>query len=352
VIENEFLVMVSSRQKQDGAMRRLKIGRNGDEISAAGLGCMGMSGGYGPADDAESIFTIHAALDAGVTFLDTGDFYGMGHNEMLLGEALKGGMRRRAFLSVKFGNLRAPDGTMIGYDLRPAAVKNFLSYSLRRLKTDYIDLYQPSRYDHMVPLEDTLGAIADLVQAGYVRHIGQSEVSAKTLRRAAGLHEIAALQIEYSLLSRGVEEAILPAVRALQIPLVAYGVLSRGLISDATLANGGGAAGDIRARMPRFSAQNLPRNRALIEQLAKIAKARGVSVVQLAFAWLRSRGDDIVPLIGARKRSQLGEALAGLSIALTSEELAAIEQAAPKGAAAGERYGPAAMKHLDSELPA
>ena len=332
-------------------MRRLKIGKNGDEISAAGLGCMGMSGGYGPADDAESIATIHAALDAGITLLDTGDFYGMGHNEMLLGEALKGGKRQHAFISVKFGAMRAPDSAYIGYDLRPAAVKNFLAYTLRRLRTDYVDLYQPARYDHMVPLEDTLGAIADLVKAGYVRHIGQSEVNAKTLRRAAALHDVDALQIEYSLLSRGVETAILPAVRELKIPLVAYGVLSRGLISEATLHDGGGA-GEIRSRMPRFSAQNFPRNRALIEALAKIAKARGVSVAQLAFAWLRSRGDDIVPLIGARRRDQLAEALAGLQLTLSDTELAAIEHLAPKGAAAGERYGPAAMKHLDSELPA
>ncbi len=330
-------------------MRKLKIGQNGDEISAAGLGCMGMSGGYGSADDAESIATIHAALDAGITFIDTGDFYGMGHNEMLIGHALKGRRRQQAFLSVKFGNLRAPDGTMHGYDLRPVAVKNFLSYTLRRLNTDYVDLYQPSRYDHMVPLEDTLGTIADLVKAGYVRHIGQSEVSAKTLRRAAALHPIAALQIEYSLLSRGVEAAILPAVRELKIPLVAYGVLSRGLISDATL-HSGGVAGEVRSRMPRFSAQNLPRNRALVEQLSEIARLRGVSVAQLAFAWIHSRGPDIVPLIGARRRDQLAEALAGLAITLTPDERAAIEAAAPIGAAAGERYGPAAMKHLDSEL--
>jgi pyridoxine 4-dehydrogenase len=330
-------------------MRKILIGQDGDEISDAGLGCMGMSGGYGPADDAESIATIHAALDAGISFIDTGDFYGMGHNEMLIGQALKGGKRQRAFLSVKFGNLRAPDGTMHGYDLRPVAVKNFLSYSLRRLNTDYVDLYQPSRYDHMVPLEDTLGAIADLVKAGYVRHIGQSEVSAKTLRRAAAMHPIAALQIEYSLLSRGIEAAILPAVRELKIPLVAYGVLSRGLISNATLHDVA-IASEVRSRMPRFSAQNLPHNRALVEKLSAIAKLRGVSVAQLAFAWMRSRGPDIVPLIGARRRDQLAEALGGLAITLTPDEIDAIERETPNGAVAGDRYGPAAMKHLDSEL--
>jgi aryl-alcohol dehydrogenase-like predicted oxidoreductase len=335
----------------DIAMRKLRFGQNGQDISAIGLGCMGMSGGYGPADDAESIAAIHAALDAGISFIDTGDFYGMGHNEMLVGEALKGGKRQRAFLSVKFGHMRAPDGAQLGYDLRPAAVKNFLAYSLRRLKTDYIDLYQPARYDRSVALEETLGAIADLKKAGYVRHIGLSEVSAKTLRRAAAVQPIAALQIEYSLLSRGIERDILPALRELKIPLVAYGVLSRGLISDATLTGGIGA-GEVRARMPRFSAQNFPHNRALIEALSKIAQARGVSIAQLAFAWVCSRGPDIMPLIGARRRDQLAEALAGLELTLTADELAAIEQAAPADAVAGERYGPLAMKHLDSELPA
>jgi aryl-alcohol dehydrogenase-like predicted oxidoreductase len=332
-------------------MHTIKLGQNDAPIVAAGLGCMAMSGGYGRPDEAESIATIHAALDAGLTLIDTGDFYGMGHNEMLIGEALKGGRRQDAFLSVKFGALRGPDGVWSGYDLRPAAVKNFLAYSLRRLKTDYIDLYQPARYDHMVPLEDTLGAIADLVKAGYVRNIGQSEVSARTLRRAAALHPIAALQIEYSLMSRGIESEILPAARELGIPIVAYGVLSRGLISDATLTDGAGA-GEIRARMPRFAGQNFEQNRALIEALGAIAKARGASVAQLAFAWLCSRGNDIVPLIGARTRAQLADALKGLSLVLSAEELAAIEQAVPKGAAAGERYGSAQMKQLDSEVRA
>ena len=332
-------------------MHTIKIGQNGEQIAAAGLGCMAMSGGYGHPDEAESIETIHAALDAGLSLIDTGDFYGMGHNEMLIGEALKGSRRQHAFLSVKFGALRGPDGGWSGYDLRPAAVKNFLAYSLRRLQTDYIDLYQPARYDHMVPLEDTLGAIADLVKAGYVRNIGQSEVSARTLRRAAALHPIAALQIEYSLLSRGIESEILPMARALGIPVVAYGALSRGLISDATLTNGAGA-GEIRARMPRFTGQNFERNRALVEAFSAIAKARGASVAQLAFAWLRSRGPDIVPLIGARTRAQLADALKGLSLTLSAEELAAIERAVPKDAAAGERYGPAQMKQLDSELRA
>jgi len=330
-------------------MHRLAIGQDGETIPAAGLGCMGMSGGYGPADDAESIATIHAALDAGISFIDTGDFYGMGHNEMLIGEALKGGRRQRAFLSVKFGHMRGPDGAQLGYDLRPAAVKNFLAYSLRRLNTDYVDLYQPARYDRSVALEDTLGAIFDLKTAGYVRHIGLSEVSGSTLRRAATVYPVAALQMEYSLLSRGIEREILPTLRELKMPLVAYGVLSRGLISDATLMDTV-TMSEVRARMPRFSPKNFPRNRALIEALGAVARGRGASMAQLAFAWLRSRGDDIVPLVGARRRDQLAEALEGLAITLTPEELSAIEQAVPKNAVAGERYGPLAMKHLDSEL--
>jgi pyridoxine 4-dehydrogenase len=330
-------------------MRTVKLGNSDREIPAAGLGCMAMSGGYGVPDDAESIATIHAALDAGITLIDTGDFYGMGHNEMLIGEALKGGKRERAFVSVKFGALRSPDGGWTGYDLRPAGVKNFLAYTLRRLGTDYIDLYQPARYDRTVPIEDTLGAISDLVKAGYVRHIGLSEVSARTLKRATQNFPIAALQIEYSLASRAIEKSILPAARALGIPVVAYGVLSRGLLSDATLSEGA-AAGAIRSRMPRFGGENFARNRALVAELGKIATLRKVSVSQLAFAWLRTRGDDIVPLIGARTRAQLSDALAGLDLKLTDFELAAIERAIPKDAIAGERYGPAQMKHLDSEL--
>ena len=331
-------------------MRKVRIGYGDEEISAIGLGCMGMSGGYGVPDDAESVATIHAALEAGITLLDTGDFYGMGHNEMLIAQALKGGKRERAFLSVKFGAMRGPDGAYGSYDLRPAAVKNFLAYSLRRLNTDYVDLYQPARYDRSVALEDTLGAIADLKQAGYVRHIGLSEVSGRTLTRAAANFPIAALQIEYSLASRGIEREVLPATRALSVPVVAYGALSRGLVSDTALTQGIGAGG-IRARMPRFAGENFAHNRALLEALAAIARPRGASLAQLAFAWLRSRGPDIVPLIGARTRAQFAEALAGCEIVLSEDEVAAIERAVPAGAVAGERYGPLAMKHLDSELP-
>jgi aryl-alcohol dehydrogenase-like predicted oxidoreductase len=325
-----------------------QLGRAGPKVAEFGLGCMGMSGGYGPAEDKECIATIHAALEAGITLLDTGDFYGMGQNEMLLREALKGGKRERAFIAVKFGSMRGPDMKILGDDARPQSAKNFLAYSLRRLGTDYVDLYQPSRVDPHVPFEDTIGAIADMVKAGYVRHIGVSETSAKTLRRAHAVHPIAALQIEYSLFSRGIERDILPTVRELGIGLVAYGVLSGGLISDRAAA-AKNAASEIRTRKPRFSAENFPRNLALVEALAQIAKEKGASTAQLAFAWVKSRGDNVVPLIGARRRDQLAEALGTLEVKLSPGDLARIEQAAPATAVAGTRYLPAALAHMDSE---
>jgi len=308
---------------------------------------MGMSGGYGPAEDSESIATIQAALDGGVTMLDTGDFYGSGHNEMLLREALAGGRRQHAFVAVKFGPMRGPDLKFLGDDVRPAAAKNFLSYSLKRLGTDYVDLYQPARVVPDVPIEDTVGAIAEMVQAGYVRHIGLSEASAPTIRRAHATHPIAALQIEYSLMTRGIEADILPTIRELGIALVAYGVLSRGLISDGATRSQG--AGEIRTRMPRFSPDNFPRNLALVEALRAIARDKGVSTAQLALAWVRSRGDDIFPLIGARRRDQLHEALGAFAIDLSATDIARIEHAVPPDAAAGERYLPAVLAHLDSE---
>jgi aryl-alcohol dehydrogenase-like predicted oxidoreductase len=328
-------------------MRLVRLGRGGPEVSAMGLGCMGMSGGYGAADDTESIATVHAALEAGITMLDTGDFYGSGHNEMLIREALKGGKRERAFIAVKFGAMRGPDLKFLGDDGRPNSVKNFLAYSLRRLGTDYVDLYQPARLDPTVPIEDTIGAIADMVKAGYVRHVGLSEASAKSIRRAHAAHPIAALQIEYSLLSRGVEKEILPTIRELGIALVAYGVLSRGLISDSAQASK--EAGEIRTRMPRFSAENFPRNLALVRALAAIAREKNASTAQLAFAWMRTRGDDVVPLIGARRRDQLAEALGALDITLAPGDLARIAQAVPAEAVAGTRYLPAVLAHMDSE---
>ena len=331
-------------------MDQRPLGKGGPRVSAFGLGCMGMSGMYGPADRAESIATIHAALEAGINLLDTGDFYGMGHNEMLIGDALAGGKRERAVLSVKFGALRDASGGWVGYDARPAAVKNFLAYTLQRLRVDYIDIYRPARLDPDVPIEETIGAIGEMVQAGYVRHIGLSEVGAHTIRRAAGVHPICDLQIEYSLFSRGIEGGILAACRELGIGITAYGVLSRGLLGGRWRTDAAGP-GDWRAHSPRFQGDNVARNLALAENLRQIAEPRGLSMAQLAIAWVAAQGADIVPLIGARRRVQLDEALSALRVHLGPADLAAIEQAVPKGAAAGERYAAMAMAHLDSEKP-
>jgi aryl-alcohol dehydrogenase-like predicted oxidoreductase len=324
------------------------LGRTGPSASALGLGCMGMSGLYGPSDRTESIATIHAALDAGVTLLDTGDFYGMGHNEMLIGEALRGRNRDQAVISVKFGALRDPSAGWIGFDARPAAVKTFLAYTLQRLGVDHIDIYRPARLDPVVPIEDTVGAIADMVKAGYVRHIGLSEVGSETIRRAAAVHPICDLQIEYSLISRGIEDSILPTCRALGIGITAYGVLSRGLISGNWRPDAA-TKGDFRAHSPRFQGENVAKNLALVEALRSIAAAKGVSVAQIAIAWVAAQGEDIVPVLGSRRRDQLSEAIGALAVRLTPADLAAIAQAVPKGAAAGDRYMAEAMKSLDSE---
>jgi aryl-alcohol dehydrogenase-like predicted oxidoreductase len=330
-------------------MKHRHLGTAGPRVSALGLGCMGMSGMYGPTERSESVSTILAALDAGVTLLDTGDFYGMGHNEMLIGEALRGSAARdRAVVSVKFVALRDAGGGWIGYDAKPAAVKTFLAYSLQRLGFDHIDVYRPARLDPGVPIEDTVGAIADMVKAGYVRHIGLSEVGPDTIRRAAAVHPICDLQIEYSLISRGIEDAILPVCRELGIGITAYGVLSRGLISG-TWTRDAAAPGDFRAHSPRFQGANADRNLALVEALRVIANVKGVSVAQIEIAWVAAQGNDIVPLVGSRRRVQLDEALGALEVTLTSADLAAIEQAVPKGAAAGDRYAAAQMATLDSE---
>jgi aryl-alcohol dehydrogenase-like predicted oxidoreductase len=333
-------------------MRTRTLGTTGPQVSALGLGCMGMSALYGAADRTESIATIHAALEAGVTLLDTGDFYGMGHNELLIGEALRSApaaRREQALVSVKFGALRDPDGGWSGYDGRPAAVRNFAAYSLQRLGVDHIDVYRIARVDPDVPIEETVGAIAELVEKGYVRHIGLSEAGAETIRRAAATAPISDLQIEYSLISRGIEEEILPAVRELGIGITAYGVLSRGLISGHFSRDRQLAAGDFRAMSPRFQGENLQHNLNLVEALRKIAEQKGVSVAQIAIAWVLSRGEDIVPLVGARRRDRLDEALGALDVTLDMADLAAIEEAVPADAAAGERYPEAQMAHLDSE---
>jgi aryl-alcohol dehydrogenase-like predicted oxidoreductase len=329
-------------------MNQRRLGNSGPAVSAIGLGCMGMSDFYGPADRGESIATIHAALDAGITLLDTGDFYGMGQNEMLIGEAVAGRRREDYQLSVKFGALRDPAMAWSGYDARPAAVKNFLAYTLRRLGVDYIDIYRPARLDPDVPIEDTVGAIADMIKAGYVRYVGLSEVSAETLRRAHAVHPISDLQIEYSLISRGIEDEILPAARKLGIGITAYGVLSRGLISGHWSKARAGER-DFRAISPRFQGTNLDRNLALVEQLRAVAERIGASVAQVAIAWVAAQGADIVPLVGARRRERLSEALGALDVRLSPAVLEALTSAVPTEAVAGDRYPASQLAHMDSE---
>jgi aryl-alcohol dehydrogenase-like predicted oxidoreductase len=310
---------------------------------------MGMSGVYGPADEAESIATIRAALDAGINLLDTGDYYGMGHNELLIGEALRGRDRHEVVISVKFGALRAPDNAFIGIDGRPVAVKNSLAYTLQRLGTDHVDLYRLGRVDPAVPIEETVGAIAELIEAGYVRHVGLSEAGADTVRRAHAVHPVADLQTEYSLLSRGIEVEILPTCRELGVGLTAYGVLSRGLLGGALSREHASSPGDIRAHLPRFRPENLERNLALVDALRAIAEAKGATVAQIAIGWVLAHGEDIVPLVGTTRREGLAEAIRALELELTEDDLAAIERAAPPGAAAGDRYDERQMAMLDSE---
>jgi len=327
-------------------METTTLGRGGPVVSRAGLGLMGMSGIYGQADDAESIATIRAAIDAGITLLDTGDFYGMGHNELLLRDALRGIPRDSVFIQVKFGGQRDPSGAFIGHDASPSTVKNSLAYTLTRLGTDYVDLYQPARLDPRVPIEETVGAVAEMIEAGYVRYLGLSEMGVDTIRRANAAYPMAALQIEYSLMSRGIETKILPAVRALGIGVTAYGILSRGLLSSGTARL---AADDPRTRFPRFRAENHARNLELLAALESIAEDRGATAAQLAIAWVASRGDDIIPLIGTKRRERLAEALHALDLTLSADELAAIEAAVPADAVAGERYEASQVAVLDSE---
>ncbi|MFN4176294.1 aldo/keto reductase [Phenylobacterium sp.] len=328
-------------------MQTRKLGKTGPQVSALGLGCMGMSDAYGPRDRAESLATLDAAVEAGITLLDTGDFYGMGHNEMLIGEALKRHRRDDLVLSVKFGALRGPEGAFLGFDGRPMAVKSALAYSLQRLGVDHIDIYRPARLDPDVPIEETVGAVAELVQAGYVRHIGLSEVGSETIRRAAAVHPICDVQIEYALVSRGIEAGVLPTCRELGIGITAYGVLARGLIGGHM--TGAPGPGDWRAFGPRFQGENLDRNLQVAEALRAAAERIGLTPAQAAIAWVAARGDDIVPLVGARRRERLAEALGAFDRALTTEEASMLEQVAPKGAMAGERYPAQQMAMLDSE---
>ena len=317
---------------------------SGPAVFPIALGCMGMSGMYGPADERESIATIHAALDHGVTLIDTGDYYSAGHNEMLIGRALAD-RRDKALLSVKFGALRGPDGNWLGYDLRPVAVKAAVAYSLTRLGVDHIDIYRPGRTDPAVPIEDTIGAISELITAGYVRAIGLSEMGVETIRRAQAVHPLSDLQIEYSLISRGPEEKIFPVLEELQVGVTAYGVLSRGLLSGSRPLG----ATDFRAHLPRFSGENYERNRHVIDALNAVAAEKGVSASQLAIAWVLAKRESIVPVIGARTRAQLEESVLALDVHLSEDEIARIEAAVPAEAVAGSRYDERQMALLDSE---
>lgn len=330
-----------STQESTGTQRTVKLGATGPEVFPLGLGCMGFSGMYGATDDAESVRTIHAALERGVTLLDTGDFYGMGHNEMLVARAIAG-KRERARISVKFGALRGPDGSWIGVDTRPVAVKTFAAYSLKRLGTDVIDIYRPARLDPAIPIEDTIGAIADLVKSGHVRHIGLSEVGVETIRRAHRVHPIVDLQIEYSVATRGPEAAIFPALAELGISATLYGVLSRGLLAGRKPTG----PGDFRAYLPRFSGPNREKNDDVVAALQRFAAERRMTPGQLAIAWVLARQPSFVPVVGAKTVAQLDDALGALDRPLSAEDVAALETLAT---IAGDRYGAEQMRHLDSE---
>jgi aryl-alcohol dehydrogenase-like predicted oxidoreductase len=321
-----------------------KLGETGPKVFPLGLGCMGFSGAYGPTDDAESIATIQAAIDAGITLIDTGDFYGAGHNEMLVGRALAG-RRDRVQLSVKFGALRGPDGAFVGIDTRPVAVKNFAAYSLKRLGVDVIDVYRPARLDPAVPIEDTIGAIAQLVKAGYVRHIGLSEVGVETIARAAKVHPIVDLQIEYSLITRGPEAQIFPLLHKLGISATLYGIFSRGLLTGSK-ANG---KGDFRAHLPRFAGDSQAQNERVVAALHAFAKERNMTPGQLAVSWALAAQPKLVPVVGAKNRRQLADSLAALEKPLSVADLKELDALVPAGAVAGTRYGAEQMAHLDSE---
>jgi len=321
--------------------RTVKLGSTGPEVFRLGLGCMGMSGMYGATDDAESIRTLQAAIDRGVTLIDTGDFYGVGHNELLVGRAIAG-RREKVQLSVKFGALRGPDGSWGGVDTRPAAVKNFAAYSLKRLGVDVIDIYRPARLDPAVPIEDTIGAIADLVKAGYVRHIGLSEVGVETIRRAHRVHPIVDLQIEYSLASRSPEAEIFPVLEELGISATLYGVFSRGLLTGSKPKG----PGDFRAYLPRFTGANREKNEDVVGSFQRFAQERNMTPGQLAIAWVLARQPAFVPVVGAKTVAQLEDSLGALTRTLSKEDVAALDSLVT---VAGDRYGAEQMKHLDSE---
>jgi aryl-alcohol dehydrogenase-like predicted oxidoreductase len=319
-------------------MKTIQLGTNGPQVAAPGLGTMGMSDMYGTKgtrNDAESIDTIRAALDMGINFLDTGDYYGAGHNELLIREALKG-RSDKPVISVKFGALRSPSGEWLGFDTRPEAVKNFAAYSLNRLNVETIDIYQPGRIHPSIPIEDTVGAIADLIKEGKVKYIGLSEASPDMIRRAHKVHPVTAVEVEYSLASRVIEKELLQVCRELGIGIVAYGVLSRGLLSGEL--TGEFAATDFRAHAPRFTGENFEKNKTKVEMLREMADKKGSTASQLALAWVLHQGNDILPLFGTTRKDRLKENIEAAAITLTADELASLDKNFPEGAFAGSRY--------------
>jgi aryl-alcohol dehydrogenase-like predicted oxidoreductase len=327
-------------------MKTRKLGRPGLAVSAMGLGCMGMSEFYGPGDEGESIATIHRALELGVTFLDTADMYGPFKNEELVGRAIRD-RRDRVVLATKFGNERQPDGAWVGINGKPEYVRRACDASLRRLGVDHIDLYYQHRVDPTVPIEDTVGAMAELVRAGKVRHLGLSEAAPATIRRAHAVHPITALQTEYSLWTRDVEEAILPTVRELGIGFVAYSPLGRGFLSGQFKRPEDIPEGDFRRNNPRFQGENFGKNLALVERVRQIAAEKKVTPSQLALAWVLSRGEDVVPIPGTKRRRYLEENVAAVDVVLGADDLRRIEEAAPKGAFAGDRYPAQGMRNVN-----
>jgi aryl-alcohol dehydrogenase-like predicted oxidoreductase len=327
-------------------MKQRHLGRSGLSVSAIGLGCMGMSEYYGPSDETESIATIHRALDLGIDFLDTADMYGVGHNERLVGRAIRG-RRDRVVLATKFGNVRAPDGSFLGISGKPEYVKEACEGSLHRLGLEVIDLYYQHRVDPETPIEETVGAMADLVREGKVRYLGLSEAGPQTIRRAHKVHPIAALQTEYSLWSRDPEKEILPTVRELGIGFVPYSPLGRGFLTGRIKKTDGLAENDFRRVSPRFAPQNLEHNLALVAALENLARAKGCTASQVALAWVLAQGDDIVPIPGTRHIRYLEENAGAAEVILTAAELAELDRAFPPGAAAGERYSEPGMKRVN-----
>ncbi len=327
-------------------MEKRTLGSSGLEVSAMGFGCMGMSDFYGPADEARNLDVLHHTLDLGVTFWDTADMYGMGRNEQLVGKALKG-RRDQVVLATKFGFRRAPDGTPIGVSGRPEYVRSACDASLKRLGVDHIDLYYQHRVDPEVPIEDTVGAMVGLVQAGKILHLGLSEASAQTLRRAMAVHPITALQSEYSLWSRDIEDEIIPTCRELGIGLVPYSPLGRGFLTGAIRSIDDLAEDDWRRHNPRFQGENFQKNLKLVDRVQEMASDKGCTPAQLALAWVLSRGHDVVPIPGTRSRARLDENVASLEVHLTDDDLARIDELIPRGTAAGERYPEQAMAFVN-----